>query len=203
MQIREVTTEVNWGFGFEDAPDPDRPRGLHFSTVLQSLCEESGILAGTGLDDDKTRQVTEAKIEMGLAFETTLEEALNRRATSGVRPLAIEHLGIWHSADRVSWDLGRLVGEGPILMIEEYKYTWYSARREIEDRVFWRWWIQLGAYCAAHGTPYGLLRVCFVNGFYKPPRPVRRAWARVYAQQELADIESMIVGHARRKGWLP
>lgn len=50
----------------------------------------------------------------------------------------------------------------------EFKLTWASMRRadDMEDVWWWRYWVQLKAYCHMAGQTKGRLCIAFVNGDY-------------------------------------
>ncbi len=178
--------------------DPTRPKGLHVSTVINDLCKR---LVPGRYDkhdrDGKPIPMDVGKVSAGVALEQGLERFLAAKLFPAMfRPPAFQLDGIWMSPD------GILPEEGgcPI----EYKLTWYSANKPCpEDDVFrpWRW--QLQSYCKGLGVQRGLLVPQFINGDYKPPRPMspRRIWIE-WEQSAIDRTWAFLVSHAKAQGWL-
>ena len=49
---------------------------------------------------------------------------------------------------------------------------------------------------------WGRFRIFFVNGDWKPPTPIAKAWELEFAPEDLAENWAMLTAHAKRKGWL-
>lgn len=150
----------------------------------------------------------------------------------GMRPGESRYLGVYLNADRLSFnEPARWPGEwselaragGPVLssasdpstapvVVEEHKLTKMSGRSaaELADPKFRHWLWQLMFYCAAYRTNRGRIRAYFVNGDYafgktpatEPAGWNYRVWDLVFMAQELSDNTAMLLGHARRRGWV-
>lgn len=196
--------EVDDAPAVRHAVDAARPRGLHLSQIRDALVRATfpdlyGNSGDPATDPDAARLMA-TRMEAGEGFEELLETALLERHerhadVTGLRPEPIQLDGIWMSADRV-------VLEGDAFVIEEHKATWYSARQGIRHRKFWGWWVQLAAYCWGWETTRGRFRIFFVNDDYSAYCPRVRRYDITFPPEVLQQNWAMLVGHARRKGWL-
>lgn len=172
--------------------DTHRPKGLHLSDIIKSICSEwKPEVYGKPMDDSG-----KAKIEMGLKFEEVLEQSFQSAAGGSFRPDPIlVPPGIWCSPDSV---------DPNIWAVEEFKLTWYSASKDCPgDEVFWPWLVQIKGYCKALGTTYAKLWVMHINGDYKPPKPwPPRVFGLEFGALEIEENWQMLVNHATQKGWL-
>ncbi len=180
-----------------------RSPGLHMSQIYGALYEElePKRFKSTGGPDT-------VKMEIGTAFEETLELALAARLL-GDRPgefaaLADAHVvpvgtpkSIIFSPDQFFYN-GTTCGG-------EFKATWMSIRNGIEDKRFSKWFCQMMAYGKPLKMRQWRLYVLFVNGdyTYKPPHggPHLRAWDVEFSQRELDDNWQMLMRFAKRKGF--
>lgn len=126
------------------------------------------------------------------AFSKAMADALANE--EWIRPGEFTLDGITGSPDLIGqrdWILG------------ETKFTWRSAGRlESLDRDFWVWLVQMKGYSKMIGTNKARLFAFFVNGAYKDMRPQLHVLDFEFSNIELRENWEMIVGHARRKGWL-
>jgi len=177
--------------------DPDRPKGVHVSQIINDLCKR--LIPGRYDKHDRDGKpipMDVGKIQAGLDLEQGLERIMARVAFPGLfRPQPFQVDGIWMSPDGVVPDPW-----GPA----EYKLTWYSAKKPCpEDPVFKPWIWQMQAYCKGLNATRGLLVPQFINGDYKPPRPMspRRIWIE-WEQSEIDQTWDFLVSHAKAQGWL-
>lgn len=164
----------------------NRSKGLHLSDIINDI--------------EKTLYPQEAERKKG--FKSSLwaeigfmwEEALSMawRNLLGKRPGEIIKDGIACSPD------GECIDEG---YIEEYKCTWRSTKTAPWD--IWRWIIQTKAYCYVLGVSTVIFYVVYINGDYRENRePTDERFLINYTDAELRDNWSMLVNHAKMRGWL-
>ncbi len=178
--------------------DPDRPKGLHLSQIINSMM--------VGLDPGRYNKRDQSEVERvagvqkmatGVAFETLMERTIIKALHPQVfRPAAICCDGVWMSPDAVDpeeW------------CPHEYKLTWYSTSKECPtDPVYWPWIIQIRCYARALDADHGYLTAYHINGNYKPPRPIPpRTWRLDFTKEELDGTWYAVLQHAREKRWLP
>lgn len=169
--------------------DPGRPKGLHLSTIIKSMMValKPGIY-GTPM--------ATTKVSIGSAFDTVLERELaGTMMGPGFRPPPIQRDGVWMSPDRVRLDPWA---------VDEFKLTWYSASKDCpHDPVFWPWLVQIKAYCLGIDALDGYLTVLFINGNYKPPKPMEpRQYHLRFTETELLENWTMLINHATYAGLL-
>lgn len=188
MQTRKVDTTE---FGIGISGGGERSKGLHVSEIYKDLMHD---LEPKRFKNDG--QYNYEKLEVGLSFETMLEQGIQQRLFPDlVRPgEIISDEGIAMSPDGLTFDP---------LTVHEFKATWMSSRQGIEHDKFYVWFVQMKAYCREMGTPYARLWVLFVNGNYvQPYKPLLCAWDFRFTQQELDENWQMLINHARKKGLL-
>ncbi len=127
--------------------------------------------------------------ETGFLFEEAQGVALGDRL--GVRLGEVELDGIVMSPDGVDWANGRL---------EEYKCTWKSVKTSPDG--VWKWMVQTKGYCKVLGFTEVLFRVLYLMGDYKGSGPQYKEFLITFTPEEINTNWEMVVGHAKRKGWL-
>ncbi len=173
--------------------DNERSPGLHQSTIIKDICQKldpkrfGGELDELGI----TRMVN------GMIYEDILGCALVRRFPGqGERPGEFTKDGITGSPDWLTEDW----------VLEEYKATDMSSRNCPDDPKFQHWHWQIKGYLTLTGsvTGHARLRVLFGRGdyseFFSPKQLL--SWDLYYTARELHENWQMLVGHARRRGWL-
>ena len=186
MKIIEVPTNIE-SVNFSEDDNP-RSEGLHLSDILEDI-EVNTLRANRGGDIDLNAFRT-----MGFIWERVLTGQLIQAAEdcgSLVRPGELEKDGIYMTPD------GLCPNEW---VLEEWKCTWKSMRREIED--FWRYWAQIKSYCLALDCSHARLRVFFVNGDYKGSGPRFRVWEAEFTSRELQENWDMNLNHGKSMGVL-
>lgn len=144
------------------------------------------------------------RLEMGLNFESILEEGLKKRLNGGERvgELVTEE-GIAYSPDLIIFNGHTRLGE--------IKLTYMSCREMPVEQAngmpakFDKWQCQMKFYCRALETPYARLFGFFVLGDYdkkQMPGPQLRAWDIEYSKRELDENHAMLIHHARHVGLL-
>jgi hypothetical protein len=135
------------------------------------------------------------KIKFGESFEQSLEKSFQAASTGTFRPEpTLVPPGIWCSPDGV---------DPNIWAVEEFKCTWYSAKKALDDPVYWPWLVQIKAYCKALDTRLAKLWVLHINGDYSPPRPwPPKIYGIEFTELEIEENWQMLVNTAKVKGWL-
>jgi hypothetical protein len=169
---------------------------LHVSDIYKSINQE---LDPKRFSDDGGPNLE--KMEVGLLFESILEEALAQKYGT-FRPGEVELDGVLMSPDGLN-----MTDEA----LEEFKCTWMSSRHGIVDlygypnQKFQHWFWQMKAYCYALGCRKAILTVLFVNGDYDRANgmnPQLKRYRIEFSEEELVENWSMLVNHAREKGML-
>jgi hypothetical protein len=169
---------------------------LHVSDIYKSINKE---LDPKRFSDDDGPNLE--KMEVGLLFESILEEALARKYGT-FRPGEVEVDGVVMSPDGLNLTDGAL---------EEFKCTWMSSRHGLTDiygyplQKFQHWFWQMKAYCFALGCDKAILTVLFVNGDYDRANgmnPQLKRYRIEFMDDELTENWQMLVDHAREKGML-
>lgn len=180
------------------SPDKhERSAGLHVSTIIGAILEERGEsnvradLAAADLDDYAA---------VGFLWERTLTRALNvmhsEDQESGMLRLGeFQKDGIYFTPDGVM-----LNAAGSKPMLEEWKCTWTSCNKLLEDRK--KWMYQIKAYCYALDLDTAILRVLYINGTWRPPIPCTRHYRLEFSRRELAENWMEILNFAKAKGML-
>lgn len=107
------------------------------------------------------------------------------------------------------WSLDGIVGspDGIDLVnwrVIETKFRWMSSTKFDQlEKHFWLELVQVRGYCKMVHTLESELWVFFVNGDYRPPKPIVRGKLLTFNQQEIDESWAMIRSHAQRRGWLP
>lgn len=168
---------------------PPRTPGLHLSDVIKSILDtiEPGKYSGP-IDPRYT--------DPGFTFERVMETAWTSRLAHVERLGEFEHDGIICSPDGI--DLSD--PERPELV--EIKMTEMSCVDCPTDPKFRKWLWQIGSYGHVCGLTTTRLHALFLRGDYKKIRRDYGVWRITWEPEEQANVWSMIVGHARDKGWL-
>lgn len=174
----------------------ERSDGLHLSRIYGDLLHR--------IDSERYGGPPNfANFYAGLIFERALELAWmdkERLFRPGlIRPGEVTKDGIIGTPDAYDCIKGRP---------EEYKFTKKSCRQDISDPKYWHYWVQLKAYAYMLGCNGGALYICHVNGNYSrddndPDSGYTfRAWEDEWTDLQLEENWAMLIGHARRNGWL-
>lgn len=169
---------------------PVRTPGLHLSQIIRSILQS--------LEPAKYKNgpINTLYTEPGFVFERVLETHFQARRIDIFRPEEIEVDGIIMSPD------GILIDEYGELWLEEFKSTDMNMVGCPTDPKFRKWIWQIGAYCKACGTTKAHLRVMWWRGNYKEVRRAYTVDAIEFDQDEIEKIWTLLVDHARQKGWL-
>lgn len=150
-------------------------------------------------------------VEVGILFESMLEEALAKKFSTSRPGEIVTDEGIAMSPDGVNPELCAL---------EEYKATWMSSRHGVTDQYgqpldkFVHWFFQMKAYARALDVRRALLRVLFVNGNYNrsgklddgspdpEAGPTFKTFDIHFTDEEVEENWAMLLNHARERGLL-
>lgn len=173
--------------------DGVRSPGLHLTDIIHSLQVASGIV-----DDSATPEQLAVYGAMGFMWERVIENgmALSCQSDRYIRPGEVTLDGIAGSPDLLDLEQS--------IVIDTKALFKSSAKLADLQRNFWKWLVQLKGYCHMVGWTTAELWVLPVCGNWKPPMvgpPVRKRLE--FSRVELVDNWSMILTHAREKGWLP
>ena len=191
MEARLISTGIQEMLPMARTGEPNR----HVSAIVRSLCLRLGHFDDdSDVSDETIISQRQTRWELGSSFESAVIRALAARYASAYpdRYLLIGELekdGIIGTPDLVDLVLTAVV---------EIKLTWISSRHDIESEKFWKYLVQLMAYCYMFETYTGLLHVCHVNGNYRGDRgPTYRAWQIDFTQVELFENWRMLKLHQR------
>lgn len=163
----------------------------HVSTIIRSLCIKMGHFA----PDDEEGERDYTLMELGSAFERALVNALAARYVESapdryVQPGELELDGLIGTPDLLDLDP---------YAINEIKLTKLSSRQPLDGPKFWKYWVQLMAYCRMAETTRGYLHVCFLNGDYRENRsPDYRVYECNFTIDELKRNWRMLKVHQAR-----
>lgn len=171
------------------AQEPPRT-GLHVSTIIDDLCRT---LHPERYSSDITPDQMFAFQEVGNVIEDILSEGLRQRhAGQWCKPEPRHVEGIWLSPD------GHLSGSTH----DEFKATWTSSKDGLANPKLKKYEYQVLAYLYGWGILRARIHVLFVNGDYKPPRPLFRTFILKPTYREVKANWHMLKQHARDRGWL-
>lgn len=203
MKVREsqfrITEALATAFGH-----PERSEGLHVSRIIHDLREGLGKGAGDG-------SISQLQLEefgtIGFLWERILELTLSSMVADTapgrfLRLGEVAHDGLFLTPDYCDLDYH---GDGSnVLGLEEWKCSWSSPRKADDlEKNFWHWLVQIKAYCWVLETRLARLRAVFIAGDWKGDiTPRCRIWEFEFTERELADNWSMLINHAKAKGWM-
>jgi hypothetical protein len=184
---------------------------VHVSTVIAGMCERLGYF-------DPNRSLSVAWAQLGCALEwATIQRFTVDRPGRYVQPGEFILDGVAGTPDLEDLDptdptgvpreMRRYLRDMEFLealdesggrAVEEIKLSWMGARRDFDDEKFWRYRVQLMAYCKGRRTRVGRLRVIHVNGFNDGDGPVPRLYQRVFTHRELDENWAVLLSNARR-----
>ncbi len=172
-----------------------RSEGLHLTTIIQAILEEMG---ESNVRDDLSAADLDDYAAVGFLWERTLTRALNEmHAELGdvVRLGEFQKDGIYFTPDGIMLNVSE---SKPTL--EEWKCTWTSCNKLIDDRK--KWMYQIKCYCYALDLDAAVLRVLYINGTWRPPIPCTRHYRLEFSRQELASTWLEVLNFAKAKGML-
>lgn len=164
----------------------------HVSAVVRSLCIKMGHFAP---DDEDEGERDYTLMELGSAFERALVTALAERYAQSMPDRYVQPGEL---------ELDGLIGTPDLLdlldvSVHEIKLTKLSSRQPLDGPKFWKYWVQLMAYCRMAETTKGFLHVCHLNGDYKENRePDYRVYEVNFTIDELKRNWRMLKVHSER-----
>lgn len=158
-----------------------RSVGLHVSQIIRHMMVTSGLEEQSDFTEDDLNQFA----VIGRLWEQMLADTMFKPPRYQ-RPGEIECDGIYGSPDAVDTEDCTLA---------EYKVTWKSSNRAIES--FFKYMLQVKAYCYMLGLTRCRLYVCFICGNYKPPLPQFKAWEIEFSPHELKDNWRMLLTNSK------
>lgn len=159
----------------------------HVSYAIRRLCLQLGHYEESEVDEG-TRNLW----GMGSAFEDAVVASLSER-------YALTHPGRYVRTGEL--ELDGLLGNPDLFdtvdqAVEEMKLTWMSSKHGPESEKFWKYWVQVKAYCRMMEVQTGRLHVCYLNGNYKRGEDGTRCeyyvWEAKFTKIELINNWKMI-----------
>ena len=174
-------------------PPVERHEGCHLGQVINDL---NNIIYPKQVYPEWDSMSAEEQRQTLLLWETGFlwEDAMSRAFAErlAIRPPEQCVDGTWCSPDGVD------LVEG---VVHEYKATWGSMAKGIENR--WRWLMQVKGYCYAYGLTKARFHVLWICGDYsRPIKPQYRAYDVEFGSTEVAESWRTVVNHAKKKGWV-
>jgi hypothetical protein len=166
-------------------PSTPRPAGVHVTDIIQSILQQEQPERYTGA-------LEPARLAIGFIWEAVLSRAL--ADASGAQQVPLQCDAIHGTPDGINDAAER---------IDEYKATFASARRAIDEPFFEYWHMQSMAYCYMTELDTVRFHVLFICGDYV--RPYVPSWLQadiVFTPDELLTNWARLLNHARMKGWL-
>lgn len=203
MKVREIefdmVAHLTERFG-HDA----RTEGLHVSKIYGDLDK---VLNAKRYSGSITPEALDHFAMLGFVWERILEETLADITMSGdpsryFRPGEQVLDGVLATPDYADLDFA---GDGSnVLGLEEWKVSWKSVNAlDNLEKNFWRWIVQMKAYCHILQTTFARLRTLSIVGDWRDDiSPKCRVFEFEFTELELAENWSMLTGHAKRKGWM-
>ena len=160
-------------------PMLDRSPGMHVSTIINDLCTSMGHYESNNASYDDQPIGVKNRMAVGNAFEFALIEMYERaRPGEHIQPGEQEMDGIFGTPDLL---------HAPTNTLHEIKCTWLSSKHPPDGDKFWKYWVQLKAYCHMMGITTGVLNVLHVQGDYSHSGPVYSEWTQTFSEQELLE----------------
>jgi hypothetical protein len=161
-----------------------RSEGVHISAVVKFMA--SSLQKQGGWDEEPLGTAA----QLGRVWEVVVAEALAQSTFCDggyIRPGELECEGLIGSPDGI-----RLIDGA----VQEFKCTWKSSGGDILAKSPWYKW-QIMSYCYMVETQRATLFVLFLNGEYKPPQPVVRAWELEFSAIEIVENWAAIKANAK------
>lgn len=160
----------------------------HVSFVIRDLC----IKLKHFVIDPTTPNPNPSLMELGSTFEDVIADGLANRYQRKepdrfVRPGELVKDGLIGTPD--------LYDTVDAAMIE-VKLTKMSSRHDVDSDKFWKYWVQLKAYCYMMSVTLGRLHIGFLNGDYRGGLEVDyQVWEEHFTNNELIANWRMLRSH--------
>ena len=128
--------------------------------------------------------------EVGFLWEMVLSRALADHCSE--RPGEVELDGVIGSPDGFDPDTQ---------VLDEYKCTWRSIKNAKPENV-WKWMVQVKGYCKMLGVATVRFHILYLMGDYKGSGPLYRSYLFSFTQREIDENWTMLLNHAKLRGWL-
>jgi len=171
-----------------DGNDDTRTEGLHLTNIIRDIMESSGMSKSVSGASWGNSQLSLAA-EVGFIWEEILSSALKSRLPNRIGEIEVG--GIYMSPDGLDveeWCLW------------EYKAAWASSRRLPTEN--WKWMAQAKGYCYGLQVEVVRMAILYLNGDWKGGGPEYRGYKITFSPTEIAENWTMLVNHARNRGWL-
>jgi hypothetical protein len=155
-----------------------RSEGVHISAVVKFMA--SSLQKQGGWDEEPLGTAA----QLGRVWEVVVAEALAQSTFCDGGYIRPGEIG---SPDGI-----RLIDGA----VQEFKCTWKSSGGDILAKSPWYKW-QIMSYCYMVETQRATLFVLFLNGEYKPPQPVVRAWELEFSAIEIVENWAAIKANAK------
>lgn len=155
-----------------------RSKGVHLTEITRHITEKTNPRPPCDWDMDATREV-------GFLWEDILEYVLKDRL--GARVGEVELDGIVGSPDGIGVDPSNL----EVMVLEEYKATWRSSRKEPMEDVSWM--LQVKGYLKMLGLRAVVMHVLYIMGNYRGSGPQRKSWRIQFTQEEIDETWALIL----------
>lgn len=167
---------------------PPRSPGLHVSSLIKSIALKSGLLKSLPAQNGRFKSgqiLDETDFPLVMAMGMAWEDWISLQYPEMVyHPGELELDGVAGSPDGITLfpALPQYTGLGEGI-IEEFKLTYKSARKDISDPANWMWLCQVKAYCKMLPSLCARIHVLYVNGDYSYDRPGMPCMYRIYCVQ--------------------
>jgi len=141
-----------------------RKPGLHLSDIIQYLCLSRGMF--------KETPTNSTRLQLGLAFEWATKARYRADPRYNYVEMPFTKDKIHCNPDFVDLNMS----------VDEFKLTWLSSSKGWDADAFWKYIIQVMAYCYGLDYNTGRLHVCHVNGDYKWGTPGAEPTCPVYEE---------------------
>lgn len=173
-----------------------RTPGLHLTNIIYPMMKEQG---RTPERPDLTEDDLNHYQAVGFLWERVLTAALTEMELETnehvVRLGEFSKDGILFTPDGLLLNL-----RDGATSLEEWKATFTSSNRDIEDKK--QWWIQIMAYCYALELSAATVRVLYVCGNWRPPIPQTKHYRATFNNRELEENWLMLIQFAKSRGMM-
>lgn len=190
MKVTESKFDIMTVLGPADFQH-DRSSGLHLSQIYFDI-ENTAAPKNNNFTPDELQHYR----AMGFMWEWVVSKAMAQSLEYSdlMRPGEVTHEGVIGSPDLIHI---------PTWTVVDTKATWRSLYKlDNLEKFFWSWLVQLKGYCRMMETNKARLLVFGINGNYRPPVPQTRRLDIEFTSLEIKDNWSMLMQHARRRGWI-